>query len=231
MIEILYPEICNLYGDNGNILFLKQTFTDKKIIYTHIHDVPYFVNHKVKLIYIASVNDENLKLVINELSPYKEKLQTLINNNTHFLLTGTALNIFAKKIKNEKEQINGLGLINVNVIKEKERKNCLYKGTVKNITILGFKSQFQIINSKEKALCQTNMGMGNNQKDPKEGIKKNNLYATSLLGPFLILNPIWTKELFKELSYHKKLPFEEELLDAYNQRLNEYIDIQKKAQK
>ena len=62
----------------------------------------------------------------------------------------------------------------------------------------------------------------------KEGIKKRNLLATNLLGPFLILNPIWTKKLFKKLGYEKDLPFEKELMDAYQKRLEEYLEIEKK---
>ena len=99
MIEILYGDICNLYGDNGNILLLEKYFGKDKIVHTGINDEPYFVNHKVKLIYLASMSENTEKIVISKLQPYKNKIKELIENNVYILLTGNALNVFS----NEKE--------------------------------------------------------------------------------------------------------------------------------
>ena len=55
-----------------------------------------------------------------------------------------------------------------------------------------------------------------------EGIKKNNLYGTYLLGPFLIQNPLFTKYLMSQLGIENpKLAFEADIMKAYEVRLVE----------
>lgn len=222
VIEVLYSDICNLYGDNGNILLLEKYFGKDKIIYTGINDEPYFVNHRVKLIYLASMSENTEKIVINKLMPFKAKLEELIANNVHILLTGNALNVFSHKII-DKEEILGLGIIKVDVKRSmKKRINCHYAGIFKKFKVLGFKSQFTLNYSKDKKFLNTVLGFGNNYEDKNEGVKINNLYATNLLGPILVINPYFTKYLFEEMGYTKKLPHEKELIEAYDVRLKEY---------
>ena len=97
--------------------------------------------------------------------------------------------------------------------------------------ILGFKSQFTYNYNHDKKFLKTILGFGNNLDDSNEGVKINNLYATNLLGPLLVINPYFTKYLFEEMGYTKKLPFEEELLRAYDFRLKEYeyLEQEKKS--
>ena len=47
-----------------------------------------------------------------------------------------------------------------------------------------------------------------------EGIHHHNFFATSLLGPFLILNPSFTLDLFRRLGNKGSHPFEEEMRAA-----------------
>jgi len=47
MIEILFEEICNLYGDQGNVNYLEQNF--ENIIKTSYVEEPYFVKNDVKI--------------------------------------------------------------------------------------------------------------------------------------------------------------------------------------
>ena len=57
-----------------------------------------------------------------------------------------------------------------------------------------------------------------------EGIRINNFMATYVIGPLLILNPKFTKWLLKDIGVKKpKLAFEEEAMDAYEYRLNDYM--------
>ena len=54
-IEVLYPEIANLYGDLFNIYYLEKTIPNLKIYYTHLNETPHFVNEKIDLIYMGSM--------------------------------------------------------------------------------------------------------------------------------------------------------------------------------
>ena len=60
-----------------------------------------------------------------------------------------------------------------------------------------------------------------NPDTQKEGIHVNNFFATYSLGPFLILNPYFTKEILGRLGLDQKLCFEKEIIEAYDYRLAE----------
>ena len=75
-IEILYPEICNLYGDSANVMYLKKSLKKTKFIETHINDKPKFIDkkNKIDMVYIGCMTEEHQKLVIEKLLPFKEKI-------------------------------------------------------------------------------------------------------------------------------------------------------------
>ena len=58
-----------------------------------------------------------------------------------------------------------------------------------------------------------------------EGIKYKNFYGTYLVGPFLIVNPLFTKYLLKKLGVENPvLAHEDVIMDAYQQRMKEFMD-------
>lgn len=46
-IEMLYPEVCNLFGDISNIKYLKKCLPDAEIIKTEINSEPAFVTQDI----------------------------------------------------------------------------------------------------------------------------------------------------------------------------------------
>ena len=64
-------------------------------------------------------------------------------------------------------------------------------------------------------------GIGMNPDTKREGIHVNNFYATYSLGPYMILNPHFAKELLGIMGLDTDLCFEKEIIDAYNYRLSE----------
>lgn len=216
MIEILYPEICNLYGDSGNILLMSKM--NLKLTKTLFNDEPYFVKNDVKMIYMGPTPEDMLEQIISKLEPYKKRIEELIKNNVYFLFTGNALDIFSKEIiLSNGKKINGLGLIDVYVT-YKERYNTLVLGEGEK-PIVGYKSQNSYYKSNEEALFHLKREYSNNLL---EGVRKNNFMGTNLLGPILVLNPLFTKELFKELGYNDDILYYDELVKAYQKRVEEY---------
>ena len=71
-------------------------------------------------------------------------------------------------------------------------------------------------------------GKGMNETAKYEGIKYNNFYATYILGPFLLLNPVFTKYIFSKIGYNEKIYLEDKLMNAYEKRKEEYKDENKK---
>ena len=70
---------------------------------------------------------------------------------------------------------------------------------------------------------KVNKGIGINKQSMLEGIHQNNFFATYLIGPFLILNPLFTLKLIKQMGVEApELAMEKEVLEAYKVRLQEF---------
>lgn len=227
-IEVLFPEVCNLYGDLANIRYLKKSNENIEIIETKLTDEPYFLNNKPDLIYMGGMTEHSQELVINKLSIYIDRIKELIDKNVYFLITGNAFEIFGKEILNEdNSKINALNLYDTVAKRDMmHRFNSLYVGKFNDITIVGFKSQFShsYIDKEFTPLFNTIRSFGINKENMNEGIKINNFMATYVIGPLLILNPLFTKWLLKQFGIETKLAYEEEAIDAYNSRLKDYTD-------
>lgn len=242
-IEVLFPEICNLFGELGNIRYLKDCLNtsgeDFEIIETEIHDQPLFVSEKPDLIYMGAMTENSQEIVINILLPWKDKIIDRIQDDTRFLITGNALEIFGQAIKNEDgSEIKGLNLFNT-IAKRKmfDRFNSLYWGKYgddKNeLDIFGFKSQFthtwidetQTSPLAFSSLFQTvkGKGPGLNPGMSGEGIRCHHFMATYLIGPLLIINPLFTKILLSDMGVsNPQLAYHEEIMEAYQVRKEEF---------
>lgn len=223
IIEILYPNLANLFGDRGNVVYLKKCFLDATFIETGIDDVPYFVSHDVDLIYMGPMSENSQIIVKEKLEPYKDKLNELINNNVSFLLTGNAMEVFGKQVIDKDGTIyNGLGLLDINSKRDMfNRKNSIFLGKYNDIDIVGFQSQFTTSTTSEEQIFEKIYGIGLNEESKYAGIRKNNLIATYIIGPLLVLNPAYTKMVLRKDS----IPYEESLEKAYQTRLSEYKRI------
>lgn len=245
IIEILFPEVCNLYGDLANIKYLKECVPSLEIIETSLKTKPSFVDQKVDLIYMGTATEEGIKLSVKALSPYNDQLKNLIDNGQFILLTGNALDIFGNyiEVKDDNTRIECLGLINTHSeYQMMKRHNSFYIGEYKDIEIVGFKSIFGHTypddegktsntnistnadsgNGSSNGWFKTIKGFGQNPDVNMEGFKINNLLATYLIGPLLPLNPLLTKWLLKELGEDGSIAFEEAAMNAYKQRLIEF---------
>lgn len=228
-VEVLYPEVCNLFGNTYNIKYLEQSVKDIEIINTSLNDEPTFVKENVDLVYMAPMTEKTQELVIEKLKPYTEIIKKQIQENKVFLMIGNALEVFGKYIENEdRSKIEGLGITNLYAKRDMmNRYNSLFLGELEGketIKIVGFMSQFakSYGDNSKNYLFKALRGPGlNNTKF--EGVRINNFMGTYVLGPILVFNPDFTKYLLKLLGVkNPKLAFEKEAFDAYNIRLKEF---------
>ena len=226
-IEVLFPEICNLFGNMYNIKYLEKSVQDIEIIYTSLTDTPKFVDEKVDMIYMAPMTENSQELVIEKLKPYTDKIKELIEQNQLFLVIGNALEIFGKYIENEDgSRIEGLGITDLYAKRDMmHRYNSLFLGKIEDIKIVGFKSQFAMSygDNSSNYLFDALKGPGINEASKFEGIRINNFMGTYVLGPILVLNPDFTKYLLKLIGIKDiNLAYEEEAESCYKIRLKEF---------
>lgn len=225
-LEILFSEVCNLYGDRGNITLLKQCFEEENFVFTTLLEEPYFVKHKVDFLYLGPMSESTQERVIEKLRPYKEKIKTMIEEGVVFLFVGNAMEILGKEIILEDGSIlKGLGIFDIITKRHpKKRYNSLLLGQYERRKMVGYISQSSTPTIKEKPFLKVLKEKSNIEK---EGIHVKNFFGTRMLGPILVLNPYFTKSILKLLDYEKPLPYEEELIIAYEKRVKEYQkDIQ-----
>ncbi len=227
-IEILYPETCYLFGELMNIEYLCRCVPEAEVIKTALKTPPAFLGGDVDMIYLCSMTEKAQTLVADALRPYKERIEALIDNGTIFLITGNALEIFINAIEDDDgSETKMLGLFDFTAKRRMmKRHNSLYLGSFGDIDIVGFKSQFaHVYGNGVDALFETIRGVGRNPDIMPEGIRKNNFMATYVLGPLLILNPLFARYILELLGVtERQLVFEEAAMEAYRLRLEEFRD-------
>lgn len=100
-IEVLFPEFCNVFGETGNIRYLKMCLPNAEFIETGVNEKPAFVSENVDLIYMGPMTERAQEKIIKRLLPYKNKIEELIEKGVCFLFTGNALEILGKYIEDE----------------------------------------------------------------------------------------------------------------------------------
>lgn len=229
VIEELFPEVCNLFGDTGNMRYLKLCLPEAEFVSTKLNDTPYFAEHDVNMVYMGPMTENTQVSVIERLKPYKKRISDMIDKGTVFLMTGNSHEIFGKKITDKNGTVTEcLGLIDFYAERDMmKRFSGLVLGKYDNIEIVGFRAQFTrgYLGENVRHFAEVTKGEGMNRHSSAEGFVQNNFYGTYILGPLLILNPYFTKKLiYKLCGEEKKLAFEQEVIKAYNTRLEDFKD-------
>ena len=230
-IEVLYPEVCNLFGDSQNATYLRQCLPDAEMIRTALPETPYFAGQTPDLIYMGAMSERTQRMVIKALTPYKDRLAEMIAGGTVMLFTGNAGETLMKHISyvTEKIETDGLGLLDFTVKTDWfSRYNGKVLGTFADMAVVGFRSQFSMVygDNTDCFFVKAERGVGINKDSVLEGVRRNNLFVTSLLGPILPNNPLFTEYLLALAGTPAPAAFREQAMAAYAQRLKEFRDPQ-----
>ncbi len=225
-IEVLYPELSNLYGDYYNAKYLAMCIPGSQTVFTSNSDKPAFMSEKTDIVCMGSMSEHNQEFAVKSLMPYKDKVRELIEGGTFFLVTGNSLEIFGKYIEDDGKITECIGALDFYSKRQmNDRRNCFFLGEFPtengDIKIVGHKSQFSFSHGAdaEKPFIKVNGGFGINLESGNEGIRHKNFFGTYLLGPFIILNPYFLKYLLRLMGVSDELLYEEETVNAYNERL------------
>lgn len=229
VIEELFPEVCSLFGDGGNMRYLKLCLPDAQYKETALNDRPYFADNDVDMIYMGPMTENTQLQVIERLKPFRDRIEELIEKGTVFLMTGNSHEVFGKTIKDKNgTTVECLGINDFTAKRDMmSRFSGLVLGNYEDTEIAAFRAQFTKGYPGEGLTPFVKMTKGVPMNDDEfiEGYTRNNFYGTYLLGPLLILNPYFTKKLLKKIcGEDRPLAFEEEVIKAYNTRIADFKD-------
>ena len=228
VIEVLYPEYNNLYGDRGNAEYLKKKLSlagyEVEICKTSLFDDPKFINENVDILLIGPCQEKHQLIEIDTLKKYRDAIENRIENGGVILATGNAFEIFGDYIEDPKGEKHDCLKFFPYYAKQfsRLRYNDCSVGEFDGMQITGFKNLLSHSYGENPCPFLTmKTGAGMNKETKIEGVHKNNLFATYHTGPILPLNPQFTDYLIKlvdseyvgvELEYETK---------AYESRIKE----------
>lgn len=230
VIEVLYPEYNNLYGDRGNAEYLAKKLNlagyEVETVETNLFDEPRFVNGEVDILLIGP-SQEKLQLIeIDMLKNYRDAINDRIENGGVILATGNAFEIFGEYIEDAKGEKHECLKFFPYYAKQfsRLRYNDCSVGEFDGMEITGFKNLLSHSYGENLApFLKMKKGCGMNKETDIEGVHKNNLFATYHTGPILPLNPKFTEYLIKLVDadfVDVPLEFEQK---AYESRIKELV--------
>lgn len=204
VIEVLYPEYNNLYGDRGNAEYLKKKLTlagyEVEICETSLFDEPKFASEKVDILLIGPCQEKHQLIEIETLKKYREAIDARIEKGGVILATGNAFEIFGDYIEDAKGEKHDCLKIFPYYAKQfsRLRYNDCSVGEFDGMQITGFKNLLSHSYGENPCPFLTmKTGAGMNKETKTEGVHKNNLFATYHTGPILPLNPQFADYLIK----------------------------------
>ena len=234
-IEMLYPEIANLHGDNANIDYIAQCRPDARVLRTTLTDTPAFVTTKPDLVYLGPMTEQGQLKAIDRLRPHRQRIEQLIDEGTSFLFTHNALEVLGTRIRNIEMEydVPGVGIFELEATAHMFGR---YSGKVMGAAaevgdlhpIVGYKSQFTMVTATDSlpGFITAERGIGRNRSSSVEGVRRGNFIGTSLIGPLLVINPHFTRALLRRLDPDTEpvLAHETLAIAAYDARLADFRD-------
>lgn len=230
VIEVLYPEYNNLYGDRGNCEYLQKKLSlagyEVEIKETSLFDEPVFVSGQVDFLLIGPCQEKHQLIEIEQLKKYADAIKNRIEKGGVILATGNAFELFGKYIESDKEiKTECLGFYPYYAKQfSKLRYNDCSVGEFDSMQVTGFKNLLShSYGENPYPFLNMKTGCGMNPESKIEGVHHNNLLATYHTGPILPLNPQFTDYLIKLVDENYvpvSLEFEKQ---AYDSRIKELL--------
>lgn len=230
VIEVLYPEYNNLYGDRGNAEYLAKKLNlagyEVETVETNLFDEPRFVNGEVDILLIGPCQEKHQLIEIETLKKYRDAINDRIENGGVILATGNAFELFGEYIEDAKGEKHECLKFFPYYAKQfsRLRYNDCSVGEFDGMEITGFKNLLSHSYGENPCpLLKMKKGAGMNKETDLEGVHKNNLFATYHTGPLLPLNPKFTEYLIKLIDVnYADVPLKYEA-KAYESRIKELL--------
>lgn len=190
----LFADLCNLYGDYGNVSGLKRMLENKgqNVDVEHLSIDDEIDISGADFVFIGSATERNQKVALEFLQSYKENIKTALDNGTVILATGNSFEMFGQSVTDcDGMKHEGLSFFPYKTVEGKERivTDSLCTTSLCDGDIIGFVNKASLTTGTTSPLFDVKQGSGNGKDDNKEGAHYGSFYGTHLIGPVLIRNP------------------------------------------
>ena len=214
-IAHLYPELMNLYGDQGNLTVLKRRAAwygePLEIIPIGLgEEIPF---SSLDMIFMGGGSDREQGLLTRDLLRHADQLLQAIERGLPFLGICGAYQLLGKEyITFEGKRYPGLNLFPFHTEGKPDRLigNIVLECTLdgERQTVVGFENhggRTWLDGTDLLPWGNVRVGHGNNGEDGKEGFQYKNLIATYLHGPLLPKNPAVADFFLKKMFERKEI--------------------------
>ena len=194
----LYPEQMNIYADRGNILFLQRRCEWRGIGFSYAAAGPGESLDPAAhdLIYIGGGQDRDQRLVAADMVRTKrDGLAAAVSEDAVLLAVCGGYQLLGRSYQLGPDRIAGLGLADLETIREEGPRligNVAIEVDLGDgpLTVAGFENHGgrTYLDEGATSLGRVLKGHGNNGRDGREGVRRNNMFGTYLHGPLLPKN-------------------------------------------
>lgn len=230
----LYSDILNLYGDQGNIICLRER-AKKRGIDVAITKAPlgFAVDFTAyDLFFIGGGQDFEQELLLADLQKGKgQDIRAAIEDGKVFLTICGGLQLLGHYYKTwDGKQYDFIGALDFYTegIQQRMVGNAMmeWDEVEPNYQVVGFENHSgkTWLGSNVRPFGKVVKGFGNNGEDQAEGIRYKNVYGTYFHGPLLPKNPVLADAILKTalLRNHPNIELEQ-LDDAFENSAHDYM--------
>ncbi len=230
----LYPDILNLYGDQGNIICMKKRLgwrnIDCSVTEVSIGESAKFTDFDI--FFIGGGQDFEQEILLEDLAGGKaDEIKAAVADGKTFLTICGGYQMLGSYYRTwDGQMCDFIGAIDYYTIGAKDRMigNFMYKCGDESggSTVVGFENHSgkTFLGSGVSPLGTILSGYGNNGEDKTEGVRYNNVFGTYSHGPVLPKNPQLADFILKTALSQKYTSFDfEPLDDTFENNANDYM--------
>ena len=195
-ITHLLPDLLNLYGDKGNIktLVYRAKAREIDISVTEVLEQDTLNLEDTDILFLGGGTDTEQEKALKKLQTYAKEIADYVQKGGVLLATCGGFEMLGTTLELNGKTTEGLHILNITSLKQEPRLlgdiHCSYDGEGLSFPVVGFENHSARIDiGDETPLLKVVSGKGNTGKSGFEGVRKQNVFATSLHGPLLPKNP------------------------------------------
>lgn len=230
----LYPDILNLYGDQGNIICMKKRLEwrniDCSITEVSIGETADFTDFDI--FFIGGGQDFEQEILLGDLAGGKaDEIKAAVADGRTFLTICGGYQMLGSYYRTwDGQMCEFIGAVDYYTVGAKDRMigNFMYKCGAESggSTVVGFENHSgkTFLGAGVSPLGTILSGCGNNGEDGTEGVRYNNVFGTYSHGPVLPKNPQLADFILKTALSRKYSSFDfEPLDDTFENNANSYM--------